>query len=188
MVNQVSSNTEISNFVPKSFQLFQYCGFLVEPVQTSSSIRAQPKDPQRPPCPRPPHGLLSPAHQNVWLSHTHIHIFKHKYTCKNTTLPPIGACTAISIFMADRTATTCQSCHQTNVPQQRICRVKKTTETWPASTTSPGSTFTTTTSAFIGAPTWGVGQCPQDYFILICLYIVHYCRTGYGIGADFLKE
>merc|ERR1719234_1167964 len=46
------------------------------------------------------------------------------------TLPPIGACTAISIFMAERTATTC-----------------------PASTTSPGSTFTTTTSAFIGAPT-----------------------------------
>ena len=65
--------------------------------------------------------------------------------------------------------------------------LKRTRETWPASTTSPGSTFTTTTSAFIGAPTWGVGQCPQDYFILICLYIVHYCRTGYGIGADFLK-
>ena len=39
--------------------------------------------------------------------------------------------------------------------------------TWPASTTSPGSTFTTTTSAFIGAPTCRINVAFSQV-VIIC--------------------
>ena len=93
-------------------------------------IQAQPKDLQHPPYPRPPRVSLSPDHQNA----LHIKTDKTRiiflYLIKSDfwsliksyfslsdeiwdiiTLPPIGACTAISIFMAERTATTWQLCH-----------------------------------------------------------------------------
>ena len=49
-------------------------------------------------------------------------------------------------------------------------------QTWPASTTSPGSTFTTTTSAFIGAPTW------HNSHYLSAEYII-----GYSTATEFWK-
>ena len=52
-------------------------------------------------------------------------------------------------------------------------------QTWPASTTSPGSTFTTTTSAFIGAPTW------HNSHYLSAEYIIGYSTawaTDFGNG------